>query len=186
MPSFVGHTQRKESTMGHTRNSIIINAPYSLVFDISNKIERWTELFGKEYVKAEVLEQKGNEITFRLTDDENKSWVSKRWLDKEHRYAVASRHEPMFPFKFMKIVWFYIETSAQNAEQSGRDLAKNKVNGGPEGVEMIWIQDFQMDPKFTKFTEEQIEGFINEHSRHNMKIFKRVIEEEAAQVAVKK
>jgi len=152
--------------MGHTRNSIVIDAPYSLVFDISNKIERWTELFGKEYVKAEVLERKGNEITFRLTDDENKSWVSKRWLDKEHRFAVASRHEPMFPFKFMKIVWFYIEA--------------------PEGVEMIWIQDFQMDSKFTKFTAEQIEGFINQHSRDNMKIFKEVIERETLQVAGKK
>jgi diguanylate cyclase (GGDEF)-like protein len=39
--------------MGHTRNEITINAPYELVFDISNKIERWTELFGKEYAKAE-------------------------------------------------------------------------------------------------------------------------------------
>jgi cyanophycinase len=38
--------------MGHTVNSIKINAPYESVFDISNKIERWTELFGKEYVKA--------------------------------------------------------------------------------------------------------------------------------------
>ncbi len=152
--------------MATTRNSIVIDAPYSLVFDISNKIERWTELFGKEYVKAEVLERKGNEITFRLTDDEGKSWVSKRWLDKEHRFAVASRHEPMFPFKYMKIVWFYIET--------------------PNGVEMIWIQDFEMDPKFTKFSAEQIKGFINEHSVHNMKIFKKVIEQEAAQVTGKK
>ena len=152
--------------MGHTRNSIIIDAPYSLVFDISNKIERWTELFGKEYVKAEVLERKGNEITFRLTDDENKSWVSKRWLDKEHRYAVASRHEPMFPFQYMKIAWFYIEK--------------------PNGVEMIWIQDFEMDPKFTKFTAEQIEGFINKHSKDNMKIFKEVIEKEAGVAQSKK
>jgi aromatase len=64
--------------MSHTRNEIIINAPYDLVFDISNKIERWTELFGKEYAKAEVLERKGNEITFRLTDEDGKSWVSKR------------------------------------------------------------------------------------------------------------
>lgn len=148
--------------MAHTRNSIVINAPYDLVFDISNKIERWTELFGKEYVKAEVLERKGNEITFRLTDDENKSWVSKRWLDKEHRYAIASRYEPMFPFKYMKIAWFYVEEA--------------------EGVEMIWIQDFQMDPKFTKFSAEQIEGFINEHSVHNLKIFKEVIEREVKSV----
>ena len=152
--------------MGHTRNSIVIKAPYDLIFDISNKIERWTELFGKEYVKAEVLERKGNEITFRLTDDEGKSWVSKRWLDKEHRFAVASRHEPMFPFKYMKIVWFYVETA--------------------DGVEMIWIQDFEMDPGFTKFTAEQIEGFINEHSRHNMLIFKKVIEKEANELVAKK
>ena len=152
--------------MGHTRNHIVINAPYELVFDISNKIERWTELFGDEYVKADVLERKGNEITFRLHDKDGKSWVSKRWLDKEHRYAIASRHEPMFPFKFMKIAWFYVEEK--------------------EGVKMIWIQDFEMDQGFTKFTEEQIEGFINEHSRHNMKIFKKVIEQEAAEPAGKK
>lgn len=146
--------------MGHTRNSIVIDAPYALVFDISNKIERWTELFGKEYVSAEVLERKGNEITFRLTDDENKSWVSKRWLYKDLNFAYASRHDPMFPFRYMKIIWLYNETS--------------------EGTEMIWMQDFEMDPKFTKFTSQQIEGFINEHSQHNMKIFKKVIEAEAA------
>ena len=145
--------------MGHTVNSIIINAPFELIFDISNKIERWTELFGDEYVKAEVLERKGNEITFRLTDDENKSWVSKRWLFKELKFAYAQRWEPMFPFKYMKIVWLYTE--------------------GPDGVLMTWVQDFEMDPKFTKFSAEQIEGFINEHSQHNLKIFKKVIEQEA-------
>ena len=50
---------------------------------------------------------------------------------------------------------------------------------------MTWIQDFEMDPGFTKFSEEQIEGFINEHSVHNMKIFKKVIEEDAAKTADK-
>ena len=152
--------------MGHTRNSITINAPYELVFDISNRIERWTELFGDEYAKADVLERKGNEITFRLTDEDGKSWVSKRWLYKDQYFAFASRHDPMFPFVYMKIVWLYIPR--------------------PEGVEMVWIQDFEMDPKFTKFTAEQIEGFINEHSVHNMKIFKEVIEKESAGVAAKK
>ena len=151
--------------MGHTRNSIVIQAPYPLVFDISNKIERWTELFGDEYVKAEVLNREGNEITFRLTDDESKSWVSKRWLYKDLKFAYASRWEPMFPFRYMKIIWLYNET--------------------PEGTEMIWIQDFEMDPKFTKFSAQQIEGFINEHSQHNMKIFKEVIEKEAQAVPSK-
>ena len=151
--------------MGHTVNSIVIAAPYELVFDISNKIERWTELFGEEYAKAEVLERCGNEITFRLTDEEEKSWVSKRWLFKDLKFAYASRHDPMFPFNYMKIVWFYHPTS--------------------EGIKMTWIQDFEMDPKFTKFTAEQIEGFVNEHSQHNMKIFKKVIEQEAGTPATK-
>jgi len=151
--------------MGHTRNSILVNAPFQITFDISNDIERWTELFGDEYVSAEVLERKGNEITFRLTDDEGKSWVSKRWLHPEQRYAIASRHEPMFPFTYMKIIWLYIERE--------------------NGTEMVWMQDFEMDPKFTKFTDKQIEGFINEHSVHNMGIFKKVIEKEAAQGAQK-
>ena len=145
--------------MGHTVNSIVINAPYELVFDISNKIERWTELFGKEYASADVLERKGNEITFRLTDEDKKSWVSKRWLYKDLKFAYAQRWDPLFPFNYMKIVWFYTET--------------------PEGIKMSWIQDFEMDPNFTKFTAEQIEGFINKHSQDNMKIFKKVIEAEA-------
>ncbi len=149
--------------MGHTRNSILINAPYDITFEVSNHIERWTELFGDEYVSAEVLEREGNEITFRLTDDEGKSWVSKRWLHKDQNFAFASRHDPMFPFVYMKIVWIYVERA--------------------EGTEMIWMQDFEMDPKFTKFSEEQIEGFINEHSLHNMGIFKKVIEKEAAGVS---
>ena len=171
--------------MAHTRNSIIINAPYDLVFDISNKIERWTELFGKEYAKAEVLERKGNEITFRLTDDENKSWVSKRWLYKDLKFAYACRWEPMFPFKYMKIVWFYNEVPPP-APSAVRHEASGTRDETSEGTEMIWIQDFQMDPKFTKFTAEQIEGFINEHSVHNMKIFKEVIEKEAQLSAARK
>ena len=156
--------------MGHTVNSIVINAPYELVFDISNKIERWTELFGKEYAKADVLERKGNEITFRLTDEDGKSWVSKRWLYKDLKFAYAQRWEPLFPFKYMKIVWFYTIEGNSPLEKQGTV---------PNGIKMSWIQDFEMDPKFTKFTAEQIEGFINKHSQDNMKIFKQVIEAEA-------
>ena len=147
--------------MGHTVNSSFISAPFELVFDISNHIERWTELFGGEYVKADVLKRDDNEITFRLTDNEGKSWVSKRWLFKNLKLAYASRHDPMFPFQYMKIVWLYHEM--------------------PQGTLMTWIQDFEMDLGFTKFTSNQIEGFINEHSQHNMKIFKQVIEKESTE-----
>jgi aromatase len=144
--------------MGHTCNSIIINAPYDKVFDISNDIPRWTELFGTEYKKAEVVEKKGNKITFRLTDEDDKSWVSFRLLYKENNFAYAERQDPKFPFKFMKIVWLYTQKS--------------------EGVEMTWIQHFEMEKDF-KFNDTQIEGFINEGSQHNLKIFKKIIEQEA-------
>jgi aromatase len=151
--------------MGHTCNSITINAPYELVFDVSNHIERWTELFGDEYVKADVLSREGNRIEFRLTDKDGNSWTSFRLLYKEHNFAYAQKNEPTFPFKYMKILWLYTPTA--------------------DGVKMTWIQDFEMDPKFEKFTDEQILGFVNEHSQHNLKIFKDVIEKEAEELAAK-
>ncbi|MCM8799749.1 MAG: SRPBCC family protein [Candidatus Omnitrophica bacterium] len=144
--------------MGHTCNSIIINAPYDKVFDISNDIERWTELFGGEYVEAKVLKKEANRITFRLTDNEGRSWQSFRLLFKEHYFAYAQRIEPLFPFKFMKIIWLYTPK--------------------PEGIEMTWIQHFEMDEK-SGFQESQIEGFINKHSQENLKIFKEIIEKES-------
>ncbi len=146
--------------MGHTCNSIIINAPYDLVFDISNDIPRWTELFGEEYKKAEVVAKEANKITFRLTDDEDKSWQSWRLLFKEHYVAYAERQEPKFPFTYMKIIWLYTPK--------------------PEGIELTWIQHFEMDAK-AKFNDTQVEGFINGHSKDNLKIFKKVIEKAAQQ-----
>lgn len=144
--------------MGHTCNQILIKAPYEKIFDISNDIPRWTELFGREYQKAEVLEKEGNKIIFRLTDDEGRSWVSFRLLFKENYFAYAERQEPKFPFKYMKIVWLYTPT--------------------PEGVLLTWIQHFNMDDK-AKFNDEQVEGFINKHSKDNLNIFKEVIEKES-------
>jgi len=145
--------------MGHTCNSIIINAPYDLVFDISNDIPRWTELFGSEYKKAEIVKKEANKIIFRLTDDEDRSWVSWRLLFKDKFFTYSERQEPKFPFQYMKIIWFYTQK--------------------PEGVQLTWIQHFEMDAK-AKFNDEQVEGFINKHSKDNLLIFKKVIEKAAA------
>jgi aromatase len=144
--------------MGHTCNSIIINAPYDLVFDISNDIPRWTELFGSEYKKAEVVSKVGNKITFKLTDDEDKTWQSWRLLFKDKYFTYAERENPLFPFKFMKIIWLYTPKLS--------------------GTELTWIQHFEMDEK-AKFNDEQVEGFINKHSKDNLKIFKEQIEKAA-------
>jgi len=144
--------------MGHTVNSILIKAPYELVFDVSNDIERWTELFGEEYTEAKILKREGNRLTFQLTDNEGNSWQSFRLLFKDDYFAYAQKMEPPFPFKYMKIIWLYTPQ--------------------PDGILMTWIQDFTMDEK-AKFNDEQVEGFINKHSQDNLKIFKEVIEKEA-------
>ncbi|MBN1863250.1 MAG: SRPBCC family protein [Dehalococcoidales bacterium] len=145
--------------MGHTVNSILINAPYELIFDISNDIPRWTELFGGEYTEAKIVRREGNRLTFQLTDNDGNSWQSFRLLFKDEHFTYAQKLEPTFPFKWMKIIWLYTPT--------------------PQGILMTWIQDFTMDDK-AKFNDEQVEGFINKHSQDNLKIFKEVIEKEAA------
>lgn len=146
--------------MGHTCNSILIKAPYEKIFDISNDIPRWTELFGGEYKEAKVVKKEDNKIVFQLTDDEGHSWQSFRLLFKKDYFAYAERLEPKFPFEYMKIIWLYTPA--------------------PEGVILTWIQHFTMGKK-AKFNDEQVEGFINKHSQENLEIFKRVIEKEAAQ-----
>jgi aromatase len=144
--------------MGHTNNSIVIHAPYERVFDISNDIERWTQLFGDEYKEAKILKREGNKLTFSLTDNEGHSWQSFRLLFKENYFAYAQKLPPEFPFQYMKIIWLY-------TPQAG-------------GVLMTWIQDFQMDKKAT-LDDKYVEELINKHSQDNLKIFKRIIEQEA-------
>ncbi|MDP2940359.1 MAG: SRPBCC family protein [Candidatus Omnitrophota bacterium] len=143
--------------MGHTNNSIIINAPYDKVFDISNDINRWKELFD-EYKESEIIKREENKITFKLTNQEGQSWQSWRLLFKDKKYCYAEREEPKFPFKYMKLVWLY------------REIA-------PNTTEMTWIQHFTMDEK-AKFNDSQVEGFINKHSQDNLNRMKEIIEKE--------
>ena len=142
--------------MAHTKNTITIKAPYDRVFDITNDIERWPELFD-EYTDAKVLAREGSKITFQLTNNQGNSWRSSRILDKVNKVCTAQREEPMFPFKYMNLKWTYEEK---------------------EGVvNMTWEQDFEMDPT-AKFNDAQAEELINKHSVENMKRIKELIEKE--------
>ncbi|MFH1504919.1 MAG: SRPBCC family protein [Candidatus Omnitrophota bacterium] len=140
--------------MAHTVNSIVINASYGKVFDMSNDISLWKEFF-EEYTGSDVLEKIDNKIIFKLTHQNGNSWKSYRLLFKEDKFAYASRIEPMFPFEYMKIIWLYREVEA--------------------GIEMTWIQDFKMD-KNAKFNDTQVEEMINKHSKDNLIRFKEIIE----------
>ncbi|WP_038842755.1 SRPBCC family protein [Salinispora arenicola] len=114
---------------GHTDNSIIIDAPMDLVWRMTNDVATWPELFS-EYAKAEILRRDGGTIRFRLTmhpDEQGNewSWVSDRTPDAGRRTVRAHRVEPGW-FKYMSLFWEYREVAG--------------------GVEMRWVQDFEMRP----------------------------------------
>lgn len=146
---------------GHTDNQIVIAAPMDLLWERTNDVENWPDLFS-EYASAQVLERDGDRVLFRLTmhPDANGqvwSWVSERVADPATRTVTARRVETG-PFERMDIRWTYEE-----------------VEGG---VRMRWVQDFAMKPT-APVDDEAMSRRINENSRTQMALIKRKVEEVA-------
>ncbi|MEG3626646.1 SRPBCC family protein [Streptomyces poriticola] len=144
--------------MPRIENSIVVGAGPRHVFDITNDIARWSEIFD-EYRHAEVVseerEGRWTEIVFELADAEGRSWRSWRILDHRELVAVAERRDPLFPFRYMHLRWSYREV--------------------PEGTLMTWVQDFELDEKFEVPLDTVVER-MNVHTRHNQAGIKRRIE----------
>lgn len=148
---------------GHTESSVVIAAPLALVWDLTNDLTRWTELF-TEYRSVEVLVRDGDTVRFRLTmhPDENGiawSWVSERTADPVTRQVRARRVEPG-PFEYMHIRWHYEEV--------------------PEGTRMTWVQDFAMRPT-APVDDAAMTERINTNSRIQQDIIRARIERVARQ-----
>jgi aromatase len=146
---------------GHTDNEIVIAAPVDLVWNITNDLENWPQLFS-EYAAVEVLDREGDSTTFRLTmhPDQNGtvwSWVSERRTDRAGLEVKARRVEPG-PFEFMDIHWQYAER--------------------PDGTTMRWIQDFAMKPT-APVDDAGMTEHINRNSRIQMELIKTKVEEQA-------
>ena len=149
---------------GHTDNTVVINAPLDLVWQITNDLENWPSLFS-EYASVEVLDRTGELTRFRLTmhPDENGkvwSWVSERETDREAQAVRARRVEPG-PFEYMDIRWEYGEV--------------------PEGTSMRWIQDFAMKPT-APVDDAGMTQRINNNSRVQMDLIREKVEKRAAEV----
>jgi aromatase len=145
----------------HTENSVTINAPLELVWEMTNDVANWPNLF-TEYAEAEILESSGNTVRFRLTmhPDENGkvwSWVSERTADPSTHSVKAHRVETG-PFEYMNIQWFY-----------------EPVAGG---TEMRWVQDFQMKPD-APVDDEWMADRINTNSPIEMQAIKEKVEQRA-------
>jgi aromatase len=150
--------------MASTDNSVDIAAPLEFVWQRMNEIESWPELFS-EYAKAEILEQEGDTITFRLTthpdpeyDGKVWSWVSERVVDAAS-HTTKSRRIETGPFEYMTIDWYFEETD--------------------EGTRMRWVQDFSMKPD-APATDEQAEDYLNRNTKEQMSVIKERLEAEAA------
>ncbi|MFF7591667.1 SRPBCC family protein [Kitasatospora purpeofusca] len=149
---------------GHTDNEIVIAAPLDLVWEITNDLENWPQLFS-EYASVEVLERDGDRVTFRLTmhpDDDGKvwSWVSERTTDRSSLAVRARRVEPG-PFEFMDIHWEYSEV--------------------PSGTRMRWVQDFAMKPT-APVDDDGMVNHINRNSRIQMQLIREKVEKKAAEL----
>jgi aromatase len=148
--------------VGRTKQAIVIDAPYELVWDITNDVASWPRLF-TEYATADILEQSGDRVLFRLSmhpDAEGRvwSWVSERFMDPGGG-AVSSRRVETGPFEFMYINWTY-----------------HQVDGG---VELRWAQEFAMKPEAPVDTKAMTVN-INANSVIQLAVIRQRLEERAA------
>lgn len=143
---------------GHTDNQIRIEAPFDLVWDITNDVPNWPDLF-TEYAATEVVSEGGDTITFRLTmyPDDNGvtwSWVSERTRFRDEKRTHSHRIETG-PFEYMNLDWYYEE-----------------VEGG---VILRWVQDFHMRDT-APVDDEWMTNNINKNSKVQLQIIKDKIE----------
>jgi aromatase len=151
-------TDPQTQTVGHTDNSILIDADVDHVWAMTNDLRTWPDLF-TEYRSVEVLESTDTWFRFRLTmhpDESGRtwSWVSERTLDPAAREVRARRVEPG-PFEFMEIHWTYAPEG--------------------EGTRMRWVQDFRMRPEAPIDTEGMTRR-IDANSKVQMGIIKDKVE----------
>nr|AHE14765.1 phosphopantetheine attachment site family protein [uncultured bacterium] len=148
--------------IGHVDNSVHIAADLDLVWDVTNEVERWPELF-TEYAAAQIIQRDGDTVRFRLTMHPDPygtvwSWVSERTMDRRGRRVTARRVEPG-PFEFMDIEWTYTP------------------EGG--GTRMRWVQDFRMRPDAPIDTAGMTQR-INVNTLVQMEVIRDKVEELAA------
>jgi aromatase len=146
---------------GHTDNSIVIAAPMQLTWDMTNDVASWPQLFS-EYAEAEILERRDNVVRFRLVmrpDQQGRvwTWVSERVLDPATRTVQARRIETG-PFEYMRLRWEYREVSG--------------------GVEMRWIQDFEMKPD-AHTDNAGMEAHLNAATKIQMDRIRNLVEQAA-------
>jgi aromatase len=149
----------------HTDNAIDIDAPLEFVWERMMDIEAWPTLFS-EYANAEVIEQDGDRVVFRLTthpdpdyDGQVWSWTSERVADPASHSSKSTRIETG-PFQYMNIEWYFEDADG--------------------GTNMRWVQDFSMKPE-APADDEQAEQYMNKNTKEQMRVIKERLEAQASE-----
>ncbi|PDP85561.1 polyketide cyclase [Glycomyces fuscus] len=123
---------------GSIEHSVVIDAPYDFVWDLTNDVASWPQIF-TWHSSVEVLHQEGDTTRFRVTKHPDKqgrvwSWVSERTVDREAGEAWSHRVQTE-GFEYVRIHWSYEQV--------------------PEGVRLTWRYEFAMKPD-APFDDEQM------------------------------
>lgn len=144
--------------MPRIRHSVVIARPPEEVFEITNDVDRWKELFN-EYLESTVLDRQDagrfSKLTFRLRNNDGAEWQSWRILDHQDLVAVAQRDQPLYPFVYMHLTWTYRPSDG--------------------GTEMTWTQDFELDPA-VEISAETVKARMDAHGRENQRRIKDLLE----------
>lgn len=143
---------------GSTDNSVFIDAPIDQVWELTNNVRTWPDLF-TEYARVDVLAESDNRVEFRLTmvpdpDGTVWSWVSERTWDNDKKTVFAQRIETG-PFEYMKLYWDYT------------------VEG--KGTRMRWRQEFEVKPT-APFDLESITNRLNTNTAIQQNVIKGKVE----------
>ncbi|GII80976.1 putative polyketide cyclase [Sphaerisporangium rufum] len=149
----------------HTENEITISAPLEVVWELTNDVANWPNLFS-EYAAADIISRDGDTVRFRLTMHPDEagnawSWVSERTADRATRTVRAHRVETGW-FEYMNIFWSYQETG--------------------EGTLMRWVQDFHMKPE-APLDDDAMAARINGNSKVQLELIKERVEKAAAELS---
>ncbi|GCE21255.1 SRPBCC family protein [Dictyobacter kobayashii] len=144
--------------MPRASRSIFVKADPDQVFEFTNDIPRWTELYtNMSAARVVSFERDGRfaKLVFELTNKEGHTWQAWRILDYKDRVAMSRRGTPSFPYVFHHLTWTY-----EPAEG---------------GTLMTWTDDFEMDPESPIKNEVSLEPML-EHMGESQANFKKVIE----------
>jgi aromatase len=141
--------------MPTVRRSVTVEAPLAFTFEVSNRLEEWPRMM-EDYREVEILGREGDKVFFRLHTDDGSSWVSWRVIHCDGAFAIAERHDPREPFRFMQHAWTYRSID-------------------PGRTEMVWEMTFELaDPAGGR--ERMACAHIAEATERNQRRMKAYIE----------